>query len=103
MKRAPVVIAMLGALLAGTQSSAIDFKNQSFATKRQAAIMVIDCMKKRMSKDRSISYNQAAREYNAELGSVGGQVLNRVTGRAFKARQYFNASPGAETVPNVTF
>ncbi len=48
-------------------------------------------------------YNQAAREYNAELGSIGGMVVNRVTGRQFKVRQYFNASPGAETVPNVTF
>lgn len=48
-------------------------------------------------------YNQAAREYNAELGSIGGQVVNRVTGRQFKARQYFNASPGAENAPNVTF
>jgi LemA protein len=48
-------------------------------------------------------YNQAAGEYNAELGSIGGQVVNRVSGRPFKARAYFNATPGAETAPNVTF
>jgi hypothetical protein len=78
MNRVPVVIAMLGALLAGTQSSAVDFKNQSLSTKRQAAGMVIDCMRKRMSKDRSISYNQAARECKEEV-----------------ARRFDNASSGA--------
>jgi hypothetical protein len=78
MNRVPVVIAMLEALLAGTQSSAVDFKNQSLSTKRQAASMVIDCMRKRMSKDRSISYNQAARECKEEV-----------------ARRFDNASPGA--------
>jgi hypothetical protein len=61
MNRFPVVVAVLGALLAGAQGSAVDWKNQSLASKRQAVGMVIDCMRKRMSKDRSISYNEAAR------------------------------------------
>ena len=78
MNRVPVVIGMLGALLAGTQGSAVDWKNQSPATKRQAVSLVIDCMRKRMSKDRSISYNQAARECKEEV-----------------ARRFDNASPGA--------
>jgi hypothetical protein len=67
MNRVPVVIAMLGALLAGSQGSAVDWKNQSLATKRQAVSMVIDCMRKRMSKDRSISYNEAARACKQEV------------------------------------
>ena len=66
MKRAPVLIAMLSLLLAGT-ASAIDWKSQSFATKRQAASMVIDCMKKRMSRDRQISYNEAAKQCKQEV------------------------------------
>ena len=78
MNRIPVVIAVLGALLAGTQSSAVEFKNQSPATKRVAANMVIGCMRKRMAKDRSISYNEAARLCKEEV-----------------ARQFDNASPGA--------
>jgi hypothetical protein len=78
MNRVPVMIAMMGALLVGTQSSAVDFKNQSRATKRQAAIMVIGCMRKRMSKDRYISYNEAARMCKQEV-----------------ARQFDNASSGA--------
>jgi hypothetical protein len=67
MNRVPVVITMLGALLAGTQSSAVDFRHQSLATKRQAASMVIGCMRKRMSTDRSISYNAAARVCKEEV------------------------------------
>ena len=61
MNRVPVVIAVLGALLGGTQASAVDWKNQSFATKRQAAGMVIDCMRKRMSK-RPIDLLQRSRK-----------------------------------------
>jgi hypothetical protein len=67
MNRVSVVIATLGALLSGAHSSAVDFKNQSLATKRQAANMVIDCMRKRMSSDRSISYNAAARVCKEEV------------------------------------
>jgi hypothetical protein len=78
MNRVPVVIGMMGALLAGTQSSAVDWKNQSFATKRQAVSMVMDCMRKRMSRDRSISYNEAAKACKQEV-----------------ARQFDSATPGA--------
>lgn len=67
MNRVPVVIAVLGALLGGTHASAVDLKNQSFATKRQTAGMVIDCMRKRMSRDRSISYNEAAKVCKQEV------------------------------------
>lgn len=67
MNRVPVVIAVLGALLVGTHASAVDWKNQPLATKRQAAGMIIDCMRKRMSKDRSISYNEAAKVCKQEV------------------------------------
>jgi len=71
MKRLPVVIAVLGALLVGTHASADDWKNQPFATKRQAAGMIIDCMRKRMSKDRLISYNEAAKVCKQEVAKLG--------------------------------
>ena len=67
MNRMPVVIGMLGALLAGTQGSAVDWQNQSLSTKRQAMSLVVDCMRKRMSRDRSISYNEAARVCKQEV------------------------------------
>jgi LemA protein len=48
-------------------------------------------------------YNQAAREYNAELLKIGGQVVNKVTGKPFKPRIYFTATPEAQSAPKVTF
>jgi len=48
-------------------------------------------------------YNAAVGDYNAELGHVRGIVVNRATGRTFKPRVYFTASPGAATAPTVSF
>ena len=48
-------------------------------------------------------YNAAARDYNTELGKVGGQVVNKVTGKTFKPRVYFTASPESQVAPKVTF
>ena len=67
MNRVPVVIGVLGALLIGTHASAVDWKNQTLSTKRQAAGMVIDCMRKRMSRDRLVSYNEAAKGCKQEV------------------------------------
>jgi hypothetical protein len=66
MTRVPVLIGIVTLLLAGT-ASPIDWKSQSFATKRQVAGMVIDCMKKRMSRDRQVSYNEAAKQCKQEV------------------------------------
>jgi LemA protein len=48
-------------------------------------------------------YNAAARDYNAELGRISGQVVNEVTGKPFKARVYFTASAESQAVPKVSF
>jgi LemA protein len=48
-------------------------------------------------------YNAAARDYNAELGKIRGQVVNKVTGKPFKARVYFTAPPESQVAPKVTF
>jgi LemA protein len=48
-------------------------------------------------------YNQAAREYNAELMKIGGQAVNKVTGKPFKPRVYFTATPEAQSAPKVSF
>ncbi len=48
-------------------------------------------------------YNNAVRRYNAELGKVRGQVVNKVTGKAFKPRAYYAASSEAQTAPKVSF
>ena len=46
-------------------------------------------------------YNAAARDYNTELGKVGGQVVNKVTGKSFKPRVYFKASAESAAAPKV--
>lgn len=48
-------------------------------------------------------YNAAARDYNAELLKIGGQVVNKVTGQPFKPRVYFTASTEAQSAPKVSF
>jgi LemA protein len=48
-------------------------------------------------------YNKAAREYNAELLKIRGQVVNKVTGKPFKARVYYTASVEAQAAPKVSF
>jgi LemA protein len=48
-------------------------------------------------------YNNAVRDYNTELGKIRGQVVNKVTGRTFKPRAYFQATAAAQAVPAVSF
>lgn len=48
-------------------------------------------------------YNKAVADFNATLAHVGGQVVNKLTGRAFKPRVYFNAQAEAQQAPRVTF
>jgi LemA protein len=48
-------------------------------------------------------YNDAVRDYNAELGKIRGQVVNKVTGQPFKPRVYFSASPESQAAPKVSF
>jgi LemA protein len=48
-------------------------------------------------------YNKAVADYNATLGKIGGQIVNKVTGKPFKPRVYFTASAEAEAAPKVSF
>lgn len=48
-------------------------------------------------------YNAAARDYNATLLMIGGQVTNKVTGNPFKPRVYFQAAPESQVAPRVSF
>jgi len=48
-------------------------------------------------------YNGAARDYNTELGQVGGAAVNKVTGQPFKPRIYFKASAESQVAPTIKF
>lgn len=61
MNRLPILITLTGVVATGGHAGATDWKGQSLSAKRQAVGQVIDCMKRRMSSDRAISYNEAAK------------------------------------------
>jgi LemA protein len=48
-------------------------------------------------------YNAAARDYNATLLKIGGQVVNKVTGNPFKPHVFFQAAPESQVAPKVAF
>jgi LemA protein len=48
-------------------------------------------------------YNAAARDYNATLLKIGGQVVNKITGHPFKTRVYYEAAPESQVAPKVSF
>ena len=49
-------------------------------------------------------YNSAVSDYNTELGKIRGQVVNKVTGRTFKPRAYYQADAAANgPAPTVSF
>lgn len=48
-------------------------------------------------------YNEAVKDFNTELGKISGQVVNKATGKPFKARVYFAASAESQVAPKVSF
>ena len=48
-------------------------------------------------------YNASVKDYNSELAKIGGQVVNKATGKTFKPRVYFSASVEAQAAPKVSF
>ena len=77
MKRLTVILAMAGAVVATAPAFASDWKAQPLAVKRQMVSQMISCMKKRMSNDRLISYNQASKECRE---TVEGQLEKSTSG-----------------------
>lgn len=48
-------------------------------------------------------YNKAVLSFNTELRHVSGKILNPITGKEFKPREYFHADDTAKAVPKVDF
>lgn len=59
MNRVVPVIVLTGVILVGTQAHAVDSTSQSTMSKRQMIVQIVGCMRKRMSADKSRSYNEA--------------------------------------------
>jgi hypothetical protein len=59
MQRAVTAIALSGVTFVSTQALAVDPTSQSTMGRHQMIVQMVGCMKKRMSADRSSSYNAA--------------------------------------------
>jgi hypothetical protein len=67
MNRLLTMIVLTGAIFAGQQALADDLANPPSISKRQMISLMIDCMKKRMSADRAISYHEAAKACKEDI------------------------------------
>jgi hypothetical protein len=61
MQRVSLILGTAALVVASSQAFGLDWKGQPLAVKREIASQVISCMKKRMSGDRLMSYNQASK------------------------------------------
>jgi hypothetical protein len=77
MKRLTLILATTSAVVAASPAFATDWKAQPLAVKRQMVSQVISCMKKRMSDDRRISYNEASKVCRE---TVEGQLEKSTSG-----------------------
>lgn len=48
-------------------------------------------------------YNNAAASYNAALGKIRGQAVNKITGQPFKPRELYKMEAAAAVAPKVSF
>ena len=54
-----VLIVLTGVIFVGTQARAVDSTSQPTMSKRQMIVQMVGCMRKRMSANKSRSYNEA--------------------------------------------
>jgi hypothetical protein len=59
MKHLVTTIALTGVIFVGTQALAVDSTSQPTVSKRQLFAQMVSCMRKRMSANKSSSYNDA--------------------------------------------
>ncbi len=77
MTRVLVVIVMSAAMFVSAKANAADTITQPAMSKRQMIAQVANCMRKRMSASKLISFNEAARACKDQLNNRG---INSATG-----------------------
>ena len=79
MNRVVPIIAFTSVMFVGAQARAVDSTSQSTMSKRQMIVQIVDCMKKRMSADKSHSYNEAMKackdQMNRESDDLASDAL----------------------------
>ncbi len=74
MKRIVTVIALTGAIFVGTQALAVDSTSPPTMSKRQMIVLMVGCMRKRMSTDKSSSYNTAMKACKDQINKERDNV-----------------------------
>jgi hypothetical protein len=74
MKRVATVIALTGAIFVGTQALAVDSTSPPTMSKRQIIVLTVGCMRKRMSTDKSSSYNAAMKACKDQINKESDNV-----------------------------
>ncbi len=77
MTRVLTFVAISVAMLMNAKGIAADTMSPAPTTKRQMAVQVVNCMKKRMSVDKATSYNAAAKVCKDQVNNI--QSNNRVS------------------------
>jgi hypothetical protein len=67
MNRALTITAMAGAIFVSGQAFPVDSTGQPAMGRRQMAVQIVGCMKKRMAADKLISYNEAAKACKGQI------------------------------------
>jgi hypothetical protein len=74
MKRIVTVIASTAAIFVGTQALAVDSTSPPTMSKRQMIVLTVGCMRKRMSTDKSSSYNAAMKACKDQISKESNNV-----------------------------
>jgi hypothetical protein len=75
MNRLFTVIAMTGVMFVGTQAIAVD--SGSLSPKRQLIAQMVGCMRKQMSTNNAISYNEAIRACKDQIAKQSDNSTSR--------------------------
>jgi hypothetical protein len=73
MKHTATVVALTCAILAG-RAFAVDSTSQARPSKHQSVARMVDCMKKRMSADKSSSYHDAMKACQDQIDRQNGNL-----------------------------
>ena len=77
MNRVAPIIVLVATTFVGTQAHAVDSASQSTMSKRQMIVQIVDCMKKRMSADKSRSYNEAMKACKDQISKQSDNSASR--------------------------
>jgi hypothetical protein len=76
MTRVLTMIAIGAVILVNAQAIAADATSQSTVGRRQVLVQVVNCMKKRMSVNKELSYNAATKVCKNQVNNQSNSVLS---------------------------